>query len=402
MLREGAWLREQGLEPRFFCGGGWYTDSEVMAAVADLGYVDCTATAWRPSYLPPGSPRAELDQPAWVRLVDGRRLLELPTTHSLGAIARSLHPKLPPVVHVHFHDYELLDAPPARRARRDAAPARTAPATGRARRAHRRPRGSLARRMRGLKLRRLVAAAALAALAGCGGSHHPSRAISLQIDTNPFRITILRDGKTVVTEDEHARLRYQLASTGDQYFLTKVISKQGDTYRVATSEPGGRRTATVKVTQTATGADVDLALHPGTGVQQVYDAFDSAPHEHFLGGGENDEAVDLHGQILGVEVGYQCSYTPIPFFASSAGWGLRLASQNPAAMAFAGSPGGDACQIATTTRPARSRRSPRERRSASRAPSCTSTSTSARSPRRSPTTWPRRASPWCRRPPSSS
>jgi hypothetical protein len=108
--REGAWLRDQGLEPRFFCGGGWYTDAEVMAAVADLGYADCTATAWRPSYLAPGEPRAGLDQPAWVRLDDGRRVLELPTTHSLGSAARSLLRHLPPVVHVHFHDYELLDA----------------------------------------------------------------------------------------------------------------------------------------------------------------------------------------------------------------------------------------------------------------------------------------------------
>ena len=37
-------------------------------------------------------------------------MLELPTTHSLGAVARALHRPLPPVVHVHFHDYELLDA----------------------------------------------------------------------------------------------------------------------------------------------------------------------------------------------------------------------------------------------------------------------------------------------------
>ena len=86
-----------------------------MAAVADLGYADCTATAWRPSYLPEGSPRAALDQPAWVRLDDGRRVLELPTTHSLGAVARALPRPLPPVVHVHFHDYELLDARGARR-----------------------------------------------------------------------------------------------------------------------------------------------------------------------------------------------------------------------------------------------------------------------------------------------
>jgi len=112
--REGAWLRAKGLEPRFFCGGGWYTDADVMAAVADLGYVDCTATAWRPPYLPAGSPRAALAQPAWVRLADGRRVLELPTTHSLGAAARALLRPLPPVAHVHFHDYELLE--PGRRA----------------------------------------------------------------------------------------------------------------------------------------------------------------------------------------------------------------------------------------------------------------------------------------------
>jgi hypothetical protein len=108
VLREGHWLREQGLEPRFFCGGGWYTDADVMAAVAELGYIDCTATAWRPPYLPAGAPRIGLDQPAYIRLDDERRVLELPTTHSLGAAAKSLARQLPPVVHVHFHDYDLL------------------------------------------------------------------------------------------------------------------------------------------------------------------------------------------------------------------------------------------------------------------------------------------------------
>jgi hypothetical protein len=107
--REGAWLREQGLEPRFFCGGGWYLDAEVIEAVAELGYADCTATAWRPPYLAAGAARAGLDQPAWVRLPGGQRVLELPTTHSLGAAAKALLRPLPWVVHVHFHDYELLD-----------------------------------------------------------------------------------------------------------------------------------------------------------------------------------------------------------------------------------------------------------------------------------------------------
>jgi hypothetical protein len=107
--REGAWLLEQRLEPRFFCGGGWYTDRDVMEAVASFGYADCTATSWRPKYLPGGSPRAALAEPAWVRLPDGKRVLELPTTHSLGAAARSLLGSLPRIVHVHFHDYELID-----------------------------------------------------------------------------------------------------------------------------------------------------------------------------------------------------------------------------------------------------------------------------------------------------
>src|SRR5207237_9882410 len=78
-------------------------------AVAELGYVDTTATPLRPPLLPAGAPRANLDQPAWIRLDDGRRVLELPTTHSLGAAARNLARPLPRIVHVHFHDFELLD-----------------------------------------------------------------------------------------------------------------------------------------------------------------------------------------------------------------------------------------------------------------------------------------------------
>src|SRR4029079_15772847 len=78
--------------------------------VADFGYADWTATAWRPSSLPAGAERAALDAPAWVRLADGRRVLELPTTHSLGAVARALAGPLPRIVHVHFHDYERLEA----------------------------------------------------------------------------------------------------------------------------------------------------------------------------------------------------------------------------------------------------------------------------------------------------
>jgi hypothetical protein len=109
VLDEAAWLRREGLEPRFFCGGGWYMDESLAAALADLGYVDCTATAFRPSYLDDEAPRIGLDAPAWLRLGD-RRLLELPSTHSLGMAVRAAASALTSHVHVYFHDTDLLDS----------------------------------------------------------------------------------------------------------------------------------------------------------------------------------------------------------------------------------------------------------------------------------------------------
>ena len=85
------WVRAHGLEPRWFCGGGWYTDDDVSATVAELGMIDCT-------------PRGGLPR-------DGI----LPTTHSLGQLARVVAlPGLPGYVHAYFHDYDLLR--PTRRA----------------------------------------------------------------------------------------------------------------------------------------------------------------------------------------------------------------------------------------------------------------------------------------------
>jgi hypothetical protein len=83
--REAEWMRAQELSPRFFCGGGWYTDDDVRAAVRALGLVDCTERE--------GLPR------------DG----VLPTTHSLGQLTRAVIGPLPAYVHAYFHDYDLLD-----------------------------------------------------------------------------------------------------------------------------------------------------------------------------------------------------------------------------------------------------------------------------------------------------
>jgi hypothetical protein len=112
LVREqGRRLDSLGLRPSFFCGGGWYIDEGVMAAVVDLGYSDCTATAFRPGYLDPGAPHLQLEEPVWLELGDGRRLLEVPTTHSIGMLARGfLGPFRRQIVHAYFHDTDLLDS----------------------------------------------------------------------------------------------------------------------------------------------------------------------------------------------------------------------------------------------------------------------------------------------------
>jgi hypothetical protein len=83
--REVAWFRGRGLDPVYFCGGGWYTDEALRAALAELGLVDCTVRDGPPS------------------------ATTLPTTHSLGQLARGVLRRLPAYVHVYFHDYDLLD-----------------------------------------------------------------------------------------------------------------------------------------------------------------------------------------------------------------------------------------------------------------------------------------------------
>ena len=111
---EAEWLRDRGLEPKLFCGGGWYMDEGVAATLAGLGYADASATAFRPDYLAEDAARLELSEPAWLRVGEAR-LLELPATHSLGMASRAAFGRLPSYVHVYFHDTDLLD-PRRRRA----------------------------------------------------------------------------------------------------------------------------------------------------------------------------------------------------------------------------------------------------------------------------------------------
>ena len=108
---EAVWLREHGLAPAWFCGGGWYLDRDVAGAVADLGYADTTAVTAVPRYWIEGARHLALRGPAWVRLDNGRRFFELPSSHSLGTAVRDLlwRGTAGEPVHIHIHDWELLD-----------------------------------------------------------------------------------------------------------------------------------------------------------------------------------------------------------------------------------------------------------------------------------------------------
>src|SRR5262249_34929681 len=227
---------------------------------------------------------------------------------------------------------------PARGDHHDARAARAAAAAGVARRPRGRARGDVVGRMR-----RLTGAVALAWLLVACGSSSSQLGLSLKVDTSPFRLTLAENGKTVVAEDKDARLRYQVRPSGNQFSLTKVLSSSGNVYQVATNEPG--RTATVTLTRGTSGFHVSVRFHPDTNVEQVYDAFDTAKGDHFLGGGERGGGVDLRGQVLSVKVSNVCSYAPVPYFSSSAGWGVRIATPGISALAFPGSPGGGGCRF---------------------------------------------------------
>ena len=396
--REGAWLREQGLEPRFFCGGGWYIDADVIAAVADLGYADCTATAWRPSYLPGGSPRAGLAQPA-----PGRAPRRPPrpraADHAFAGRAREVAARL-----------AAAGRPrplPRLRAARGAPPlgallgardprAPTAPGRARRSRAPTRRSGgtpsTLADRDRA-RSRRSPAAARARRRSG----------ISFHVDTSPFRVTVLDDGKAVVSEDEACA-----ASLRARLHRRRVLAHEG--HLVEGRRLSGRDDRAGPDGDGDGGDDGDRGRDRTScctrraGIQSVYDAFD-APGRTSISSAAARRAsrVDLRGQILpdpGRVRSARASRSrssPAPA-AGGSGW----PSQRSAALAFPGSTGGSGCErrrrLAVQLPPALTDRAEVCLQGAS----STSTSTSARSSRSSPTTRPRPGCRSCRRSRSSS
>jgi alpha-D-xyloside xylohydrolase len=209
----------------------------------------------------------------------------------------------------------------------------------------------------------VAVAAAAACLLLTGGANATPRgasgspAISWRVTASPFRLTFLVNGAVQATEAATSggpggRLSYRLQD-GSFHGLGTVLGTtavvRGNSYRVATDEPG--RTAVVNVTRTRTGARVSFTLQPSTGVVATFEAFATTPAEHFLGGGQRPGALDLRGQAFAVKTSYACQNTmPAPFFLSSSGYGVSLRSSAIASLAFPGAASSSACPGGATPR----------------------------------------------------
>jgi alpha-glucosidase (family GH31 glycosyl hydrolase) len=187
-----------------------------------------------------------------------------------------------------------------------------------------------------------VGAVALLTLPATGDAAAASSAVSWKASTKPFRLAF-RVGST--TRVGGGRFVYRLAD-GSLHELGAVLNvgRHGTRtlYRVATDEPG--RTAFVGVTPTKTGVSVSFSLKPATNVAETTAAFAGRHGEHFLGGGERDQALDLAGQSLPVKASSACvTPMPAPFYVSSRGYGVAMRTSAVASMSFPGANLSDMC-----------------------------------------------------------
>ena len=189
-------------------------------------------------------------------------------------------------------------------------------------------------------------AAAVALVSAASPATRAEQGLAWKADGNPFRLQFSAGGKVLTAQatgeaGPDTRLSYTLAN-GRTHTVTKLLSTsskaRATTYTVATDESG--RTAHVTVRRTPQGARVTWRLQPATGVQTVFEALRATRADHFLGAGEQREFVDLAHRVAPLKVNYTCQYEmPVPFFASSAGFGIYARTSAVGSVAFPGAKG---------------------------------------------------------------
>ena len=87
VLRRGPPAARARARAALFCGGGWYTDPAGRRGVRRARLRRLHGDRLPPGYLAAGAPRLALAGARAGSCPSGRRLLELPSTHSLGMLA---------------------------------------------------------------------------------------------------------------------------------------------------------------------------------------------------------------------------------------------------------------------------------------------------------------------------
>jgi alpha-D-xyloside xylohydrolase len=206
--------------------------------------------------------------------------------------------------------------------------------------------------------------AAVVALAGATEKRFADAApsgVGWSVSAQPFVLTFSTHGKTLVREAPSGdgagqRLGYVLRN-GTNHVVTDLVSSaevpNGTRYVVATDEPGRRATITVtRRTSGPSSLDVRYTLAPSLDVESVAESFTASRAEHFLGGGEDGDFVDLRGHVAPQRAGYACgSEFPMPYFVSTAGYGIFARALNVGQMAFPATESARACSRVTPNCP---------------------------------------------------
>ncbi|HZG36913.1 MAG TPA: glycoside hydrolase family 31 protein [Gaiellaceae bacterium] len=181
--------------------------------------------------------------------------------------------------------------------------------------------------------------AALTAFLAVGVGEAPARTHAA--DQTPAPWTVQREPfalRFAKVSQAPARMSY-VTSRGSRHRLGGVVSSApvagGTEFVVSTDEPGRR--AHVRVTKSDLGVRVRWRLEPGADVVEVHEAFAAPGPQHFLGSGQREGYVDLVGQIVPLKVSADCATTLLaPYFASTAGWALRLEGSATGQIQFKG------------------------------------------------------------------
>jgi alpha-D-xyloside xylohydrolase len=211
-----------------------------------------------------------------------------------------------------------------------------------------------------------MVAAALAAVAvlgvviehGFGSSK--TDAFGWSVSKQPFALSFTAHGKPLTSETTVGgapgrRLGY-VTTGGTSHAVTNLVSSakvpNGTRYVAATDEGSRRATVTVTRRTNGRGLDVRYTLSPATGIASVSESFAASPAEHFLGGGEDGDFVDLRNHIAPQRTSYTCgSEFPMPYFASSAGYGIFARALSVGQIAFPGTEGVRTCDGVTPNCP---------------------------------------------------